>query len=83
MFPDQKKGGWNSSVWVCVCVYVCVCVCVYLYVCVCVCVCVCVEGEEREQAMFTMPAKKKITRKSNTKSPHEESENHKNIRFQM
>ena len=57
--------------------------CVLVRVRVCVCVCVCVEGEEREQAMFMMPAKKKITRKSNTKPPHEESENHKNICFQM
>ena len=32
--------------------------------------------------MFSMSTKKK-TRKLNTKSPHEESENHQNIRFQL
>ena len=67
MFPDPEKSGWNSDVRVCVCVCVCVCV----FVCVCVC-----GGGEREHAMFTMPIKKK-------KSPHEVSENYKNILFQM
>ena len=51
-------------------------------VCVCVCVCVCRGG--REGAGYVHDAnKEKKPRKSNTKSPHEESENHKNIRFQM
>ena len=50
----------------------------------CVCVCVCVHREGREGAdLFTMPTKKTTTQKSNAKSPHEESENHKILCFQM
>ena len=61
MFPDQKKGGWNSSV----CVYVYM----YMHVCTCMCVCVCVEGEEKEQAMFMMPTnKEKKTHESQIQS---------------
>ena len=57
-----------------------------LSVCVCVCVCVCVREREREREgvdYIHNANKERKARKSNRKSPHEESENHKNIRFQM
>ena len=72
-FTDREKGGWSSSVCA-----------LSVFVCVCVCVCVCVREREREGADYIHNAnKERKARKSNGKSPHEESENHKNIRFQM
>ena len=55
-----------------VCVFVCVCVCLRVCVCVSLCRGLCLQCQQRKK-----------TRKSNARSPHEESENYNNIRFQM
>ena len=76
MFPDPEKR-WLKQQCVCVVYVLCVCVCV----CVCVCECECVWRGKRGSRLCSRCQQEK-TRKSNVKSPHKESENHKNIRIQ-
>ena len=71
MFPDPKKKVAGTVVCVCVCVCVCLCVCVFVW------------RGNRESRLCSRCQQRKKTRTSNAKSPHEESENHRNIRFQM
>ena len=68
MFPDPEKRWLEQQ-----------CVCVVSVFCVCVCVCA---RRGKRGSRLCSRCQQEKTRKSNAKSPHKESENHKNIRIQ-